>query len=268
MRRRDVIVGCGALAGTATLPGCSALPFGGDDGGQDASEYADWIPTVDAPSASFSAVRHADIAAVDGLPEGFLQEEVLGVPAEDVDQEITLDRARVLEGSFDAATVRDGVEAEDVTLQQDGEYQGYQRYAFAETDGVTVGLGDGTAVLAPTDLFERLVDANRGDAERLVDANEDFELLVDELGVADVVTGTVLVDGDTDEPRRADGQRVDIRESDSERTHVVVFATESGVDEEGVRADYAERAGASNVTSSVDGRVVTVSYTEQTDQSG
>lgn len=269
MRRRDVLVGCGALAGSATLAGCSALPFGGGGGdgdGLDASEYTDWMPTVDESSATFTATRYADVLSVDGVPEGFLQSEVSGVPGEDLDQRLTFAGVMVLEGSFDVATIRDGIESEqDVTLQEDGEYGDYQRFAIEGVADGTVGLAEGRAVVGSSSRFEAVVDARSDDADRLVDVNGDFEALVDDLGMADLVRGAVL---DTDEavPYRARGQRVDVGEDDSDWRHVFVFASESDVEEETVREPYEERANVTDFESSVDGRVATVSYTEPTDQ--
>lgn len=266
--RRAVLAGLGATASAVALAGCNGNPLGGD-GGSPASEYTDWMPATDQDQFTFSVLAVGDLAGVDELPEGMLPEQLYGVDVEDFDQNLSYSNADVLEGSFERETVRQGIENDlDLTLQEDGEYADFTRYGV---DGLNVDLAirEGAVVIAPTDQLESVVDAERGETDRIVDASDDFDLLTTELGTGDLVSGSLRSSTGTESNffganELASGQRADVSDSDTEVTHVFVFGTEDDVDESGVRGRYENQSNTTDVSSSADGRVATVDYTVPT----
>lgn len=269
--RRAVLAGVAGAASSTALAGCNGSPLGGD-GGSDASEYTDWMPTADDDDAVvFSAIGVADLADIEGVPDGMLPDQQYGVDVENFDLNVRYLDADVFEGTFEPETIRDGIETDlDLTLQERDEYGDFQRYGV-EGRGVAVALRSGAAIFAPSDQLESVVDAERGDGERIVDTNDEFDALTSELGTGDLVAGSLRFDADSDsqffgENELASGQRAVAGDDDTEVTHVFVFTTEDDADESGIRQRYENQSNASDVSSSVDGRVATVGYTVPTDE--
>lgn len=267
--RRSLLAGCGAVLGATATSGCSALPIG-DGGGDDGSgTYRDWIHDVDRDFAIFTAVQPSTVVSIDGLPDGVAGTAPYGLANEDIDWQLNLESSTVLRGSFDSATVRDQLEQRrQLTLSADGEYEEYQLYTTSEAS-LAVGVRDDVTVVSDVPTLERMVDASRGEGERLVDANDDFELLTDELDTGHVVTGSVDLaggDGGGQRPQVASGSRYEYGAEETEQSSVVVFRTADAADEEQVRAQIEQsNLDVSDLESTTDGRVVQLSFTIQTE---
>lgn len=263
--RRSVLAGTGAVLGTAALGGCSVLDSGGGGDGGSAG-YTDWFYESDADSATFSVAQYAEVTGIDGLPEEFVPSQLIGIPIEDMDYAVNFGANSLYEGSFDADEFRSGLETEgELTLEADGELDGYDMYAVAGLD-YRVALRDGRAVLGATDSLEQFLDAGAGEVDRLVDTNDDADEFTDELGTSHSVDGRVKLSDDASpsEMREnvvAAGQNVNYGTDTVEFRQVVLFETEDGVDEEAVRSDYEDNDDLSDLSSSSDGRLATVTYT-------
>lgn len=268
--RRDVLAGCAVVGGASALAGCSSLPFGGED--DDPSEYTDWIPDTDDAYRRFGSMRASDIAAIEGLPPELLEDRLLGVESSSIDQFLTLRQTglNLLRTSLDDEQLRSDIAAElDGELEPRGDYEGYQRYGTPEADRV-VAISDGVALLGGDAAVRSVVDAGSGAGERLVEANQEFELLTDALRAGHLVQGSVVGDPSNQEAvqggRTATGLRMDVGAEDTQQTHVFVYQSESDVDVESVREEYEAQDGFEDVSASTDGRVATVEFTTPTDE--
>lgn len=265
--RRSVLAGCGAVLGAAALGGCNVLDSGG--GGAGASVYSDWFYEPDADSVAFTFLQYAEVAEIDGLPEGFLASEFVGIPIEEFDHAVNIASNSLYEGSFDADEFRDGFESEQgLSLEAEGQLDGYDLYAVGVVD-YQIALRDGRAVFGATDSLEQFLDAGAGEVDRLVDTNDDADEFVGELGAGHGVSGRIKLSDDASpgEMREnvvAGGEQVNYGDDTVEYEQVVLFETEADVDEEAVRSDYEDDDDLSDVSSSSDGRFVTVTYTHPT----
>lgn len=265
--RRDVLAGCGVAAGAAALPGCSALSaFGGPPA------YVDYLPAGQSGPTRLGSLRMASLAERD-LPADLLREHAAGVAAERVERYLTVEVegrvATVLETSLDDAELRDRVESETIgTLQARDAYGGYDRYDVAESRYL-VAIADGTAVVAEREPMEAVLDTERGERERLYEADEDVAELVDRLGDGDRVELRARLDADDGalfEPGEAcNGDRSDVGPETTEQHHVAVFGSADDADEEAVRRRL-DRAAVEDLEVERDGRVVTATYTIPTSQ--
>lgn len=271
--RRSVLAGCGAVIASAALSGCSVLDSGG--GGSGRSDYTDWSYEADVDVASFNYLQYGELVSTDGLPADLLPGEVLGTPVEEFDYQVTFDSQRVYEGSFDAADFRTGLEEQlGGTLQaDDDEREGYQLYSVSERP-TRVGLQDGSAVVGTAEKFDAMIDAGAGERERLVDVQDDFDELTRRLGTRHAVNGRVKLSSDATFGREdavvAAGSTTQFGADVTEFEEVVLFETaedaETATEEDSIESNYAEVEGISDLSSSVDGRVVTVSFTQNTDE--
>lgn len=282
--RRSVLAGCGALTASTALSGCSFLDSDGGDGdggsgggggdggggggGGDRGQYTDWSHEVDADLAAFSYAQIGEIASVDGLPDGFVPDELLGIPVEDMDHQVTFQSNTAYEGSFDAGQLRSGLESQEgPTLEEDGEQSGYQLYTVSGQQ-TRVGIRDGRAVVGPADQLATFIDAGAGDVGSLVDANEDFDDLTSELGSDHSVSGQVKLTSDAEsfgETEVAKGSNTEFGAEDIEFTQVTLFETAEETDEQSVRGSLEGQTNVSDLSVSTSGRVVTATFTRPTD---
>lgn len=269
--RRSVLAGCGAAVATTALSGCSFLESGGGGGGGGGrGQYTDWSHEVDAELAAFSYAQIGEIASVDGLPDGFVPNELLGIPVEDMDHQVTFQSNTVYEGSFDAGQLRSGLEGQEgPTLEEDGEQSGYQLYTVSGQQA-RIGIRDGRAVVGPADQLATFIDAGAGDVGSLVDANEDFDDLTSELGTDHSVSGQVKLASDAEsrsfgETEVARGTNTEFGAEDIEFTQVTLFETAEDTDEQSVRGSLEGQTNVSDLSVSTSGRVVTATFTRPTD---
>lgn len=270
--RRDVLLGSGT-AMLAGLAGCSEFAFPG--GGSDSDDGpVDWIPASigDGNRPVLAVARTAAMREIDEIAESGVLEATI-----DVDPEL-VDTAALGGASFDGdyrefvvatgdleedAAVSAVENRYDASLESDGEYGGYTR--FSATDGNVVAGYDGDVVIGGhSTLFESVVDAVEGDGERLVDADEDFERLVDAAGSVDYLRVS-YTDPERDGPVLA-GVSYDFASGESDVTLYGLYEDESAASEDDADLQqYLQSVGIlSDTTESVDGRLVTVTGTVET----
>lgn len=268
--RRNVLCGTGTAI-LAGLAGCSGLPVVGGGGESDGSPV-DWIPaTVADLENPIADVAHpADMVEVEAVANTWWGEPHMGVDPSDVETWVvagsndTRHRIEVRIGEFDPDSVRTVVEDRwEVSLEDGGQYGGFDRFEFPDRD-LSVGLQDGVVVWATGDLFEATIDANAGDTERLIEESEEYELLVNSAGEFDAM-GTRLGGREAD-AATATGQARTVGPDETEVTHVAVYPTASDASAaESSRREAAESDGLTAIDVSVDGRVVTVAGTRDTE---
>jgi hypothetical protein len=181
--RRDLIAG-GTAAVTVALAGCLDR-LGLTDSDSEELTAADWLVESAFGDTPVRVERPAQLAAIDGFDYASLfVGELPGLSNEAVDLQVGgRDGPFVLVGSFEAGTVVDGFGELSVQQpQSDGSYGGYDMYTdirVTEGEGtLQLAVDEGRAVVATerSDL-ESILDASRGDATLLVDADSQFEQL-------------------------------------------------------------------------------------------
>lgn len=263
-----MLAGCGAVLASSVLSGCSVLNSG--SGGSGRSAYTDWSYDADVELVGFSYFQYAEIAGIDGLPDDFMDDEILGIPIEEFDHRVAFDSHSVIQGSFSADEFRTGLEdSQDLTLQEADERSGYQFYSI-EGQSSQIGFRDGSVVIGPSETMDTFLGAGTGEVDSLVDVNDDFDEFTDELGADHSVNGRVKLSSDArsfsmTEAQLARGSTTEYGPDVTESTRVVLFESEDAVDEESVKSNFEGRESVSDVSASTDGRVVTVTYTRPTE---
>lgn len=268
--RREVLLGGGTAILTA-LAGCNAVPGFGDE--SSGSPY-DWIPAtitdVERPTVAVGYL--SEMTEVEAIANANLFGEGFPIDAEDIETYVSGGaqfgtgndrRFLVIEGDFEQQAARSAAEYWfDVTLEADGTYGDFDR--FTATDGgIVVGFDGDAAVAGPSELFESVVDARNGDAERLIDANEDFELFVDAAGSVEYLQCD-FVDSKDDLPV-IQGHAYEFAADESDLTLLAVFEDESAAaSTDWSLAEQPELPTLPDGEETVDGRVVTVSGTRET----
>ncbi|QPV62168.1 hypothetical protein I7X12_15675 [Halosimplex litoreum] len=204
----------------------------------------------------------------------------------------------VLETDLDDATAVEAFEAyEDNDFERVGEYEGYTLlgaargpWVAAVADGTVVEAfensgGRGPVLREPRAAVEAVVEARAGeDGSRYVESTEAVAALVDRLGDATLVSGTVTPEGtaaDTDSPTGtartpetsgtvsegdplAEGTALTIDGETTTARHVAVFGSADAADPDAVGGDGSPFADWSNASTSVDGRAVVAEGTRET----
>lgn len=159
---------------------------GSDDTVDVESAATDWIAEEALDGMPVRVQRPASLAAVDGFDySNTFAGDLPVLTTEEVGLQITgRNGPVVLLGTFDANDVVHGFEESAMeALQSNDSYRGYDLYSEVPfTSGtVVLGVDDGAAVVATERArLETTIDASRGDATRLVDANSEFEQLQSE----------------------------------------------------------------------------------------
>ncbi len=290
----------GALAGCLGILGGDGGGDGGDGGGVDPPEYANWFydPAAIEGQNRYAFTRF-ELGTLRSNREALGEDvvdtlsDILAGPVTDVGADAAaVDRAVFLSDSVDAPapSIHAGsVDADAVatTLEDRGfsqatEHRGYRIYVGPD-GGVGFGLGSagvlrtpGTGEEAVQSILEAMVDARTGNGDRYVDANEGLRHLTASVGERLYVTGDpheryVETSTDASDPRFAgevaNGRRVALDGEDAAVAYLVVFDGTDSVDVGAVEewAQAAQEDGlfarASDVSTSRDGRVVTVSGT-------
>lgn len=305
--RREVILG-GAVAGSAALAGCSALPgFGdGDDGYEleDFSEYSQWLGAREAGPVTLFAANPADIVDFDALGDGGggdgdggggdgdggeendgAGDGIFGVPTARVAHLVDVSVGEAFEGFDHSALVavgdyepdaaREGFEAEQsVGTTAEGTYGDFDVYAVDQADGDAeyslFAVRDQVALAASDrETFESLADAESGDGDRLVDKHAAFGRAVDVIGNQDWNQYSVRFPEETAHNRLVRGTGFEFSADRSRFTEVSVYrsAADAASDESAIR-DYWENTeeGTDDVEVDVDGRVLTVTGSQDNDQ--
>jgi len=263
-RRAVLRAGC-ALVGAAATAGCSGIPVGGDGGtAPDTSSYTDWLAHGNRSRTRFSVRRPASLHERSGLSVDSL--DLLGIPSEEQELVVRSDAVTVVTGSFEVATVEAFLEDNPLGYSRGEDYRGFQMYETAEGTPVqAVGVRDGTAVSASPTGIRVTIDSARGDATRLVEASDRFARLIRDLGDGEKIRGSGVVDRERAAPARheigiARGRRVALQASSAAVRGLVVFGAEDAVDEAAVTDYFGNEEGASDVATTVDGRIATATY--------
>jgi hypothetical protein len=239
--RREFAIGVsGGL--TTLLAGCIE-PF--DGGGQndelDASTYTDWIPASIVPEDEtaldiglfrpdiLSAVADVDTPTPgeDFLAGTDLSEIQIAAPItveteNDEGVRKMQDVVRLFFGEFEGDAVRANYEQEH-DVEEAGSYDEFDLYTL--DSGELLAIRDGRALLSEDrSELESCIDAASGAESRLVETNEDFERVADEIGVP----GYGAFAFDTEElGASAAGLGFSVADGVSSAHHVFVYDTEA-----------------------------------------
>lgn len=257
--RRSMLAGCGAVLGTATLAGCSVLESG--SGGP--PDYSDWFYAASAPHVGFTYLQLEEMLEVEGIGEGFTFEADLGIPVERVNEQVRYRSSVVLWGAFSAEELTSGLEeAQELSLEPLDSTLGYQRYRHDDSEYYDLAVRDGAAVIGRERPVDPLLEAGEEGTDRLIDEHDDLDLLVNELGLDQQVSGTIELDDGSLLPgaQVATGRTVEYGAEAHLIRRVVVFETESDVDEAGVRSEWAGEDRVQDLSTSTDGRLVIATY--------
>lgn len=177
----------------------------GEENGTDGTpyvSYTDWL-AADIVGEHWSVITltPARVAEIEGVEDLGFADELEGIEESDIDRVIILSEAGLSDdgetlvvtvGSFDSQTILEAFRASQVEgeLVEDGTYHEYDRYSDTGAANIAeFGIRDGIAAFATSsETFERGVDARRGDATRLHEADERFRRLDSTLSVSDRVS--------------------------------------------------------------------------------
>ena len=292
--RRDLLRSGGYLAAVAAVGASGCLGRFGTDGGADEPALERWLPSeaafgVDGESYFLSRL---DVATVVENHDRFDREryerfvdaygdDSLRPPVDTVETVTTAivpgAQATLLavEGSFSREAAVDGVTG--AGNERTGDHAGYEMYAG---DRGAFGVREGTLVGVPStrgdadELARTVIDAGRGEAERLVAADDDAARLVEALGSGFAAVGLLG-------PRNVDqaydsgslvgmGRAVRLTADAAELDLVFLYDDAEGVDPDAVRSaatDDPSMAGQlRDVSASSSGRVARVTGHLDADQ--
>lgn len=301
LSRRGLLVG-GVAVGSTALAGCSALPGFGDDDGyelEDFRDYSQWLGARDSGPVTLLAANPADIVDFDVVEEGGQDDEgqdeegqgdagaedgIFGVPTARVAHVVDVSVGEAFDGFDHSALVaigdyqpdpaREAFEAEQsVATTADGTYGEFEIYAVDEADGdaeYSLFAVREQVALAASDreTFESLADAEAGESNRLVDDHAAFGLAVDAIGNQDWNQYNVRFPEETAHSRLVRGTGYEFSADRSTFTEVSVYRTaeDADGDESVIREHWEEtEAGTADVETDRDGRVLTVTGTQDND---
>lgn len=271
LSRRRLLQTTGATAGllaTGSLAGCGSIPFIG--GGNSLSE---WIPDpdeYDSEGTSFNALNYSKIAenedffdedTFDSLESsGESTVEPLDIDYEDVTMAAQAGPASIWNGNYENQTVIEALEDEDTgqgEFEEDDTYEGYKVYILQEAaDEPNIAYAvNGTTVVQTrrrgeenaVDMAEIMIDTKTGNGTRLVDEEEQFKTLLNEVGSGTIISGNFFPDSEVEDTNEdqgrfegtiAQGSRLNINGETSDGKWVYVFDSE-GDGDQGDLEDYA-----------------------------
>lgn len=298
LSRRTMMKAAGATTGllaTGTLAGCSSIPFIGG------ASYTEWIPDpgefkeTDALFTLFQnnkkIAENEDSFDDDTWDDTEQDVDDLDIDFEDISMQVSAGPFTVYDGDYEEQTVIDALEDDGTgpgAFEEDDTYEGYAVYISEDAgDDPTTAYGvSGTKVVRTrssgdnnaVDVLEIVIDTKTGNGTRFVDENEDYKAVTDELGSGTIVYGRVR-DGEneSDDPDSgefegevASGIRISINGDTSEFKGVVVFDSESDVDE-GDLEDWADNSlddsyNPDDYSVGTSGRIGTVTFSFDTDE--
>lgn len=282
MRTRRGVLGGGALLAASSLAGCSALPGFGSDSTLEVdidANYRDLVPGSASTRATVIAWNPADFVDVDtvdsddrgifGTPAGELAHLVrVGYPAE---SSLAGD-AVIAIGNYDVDGALEGFETEEgVETEAAGTIGEIDRFTVTSGESLyaVFGAQEELAVAASSEeLLTAIVDAKAGEGTRLVGQNDDLAAAVDTLDSTDHLEATVVPDQPVDSQPVVELTGFAYAPDESEFTAVAVYKTEAFATEnesELLEIWRDHEAGTADVSSSVDGRIVTVTGMQETD---
>jgi hypothetical protein len=301
--RRKVLRTGAATAGllaTGSLAGCGGIPFLGGGSGA----YVSWIPDpdeYDSEGMFFSNINYSAIAEnEDNFDEDLFESiengadstfDPLDIDYEDVTSASNANPFSLYDGDYENSTVIEALEDDETgqgEFEEDDTYEDYRIFILDEAaDEPQIAYSvNGTQVLRTgpagdnnaVEMAELLIDTNAGESPKLVDENEKFKALTDEVGGGTTVTGSLrteeIEDGNEEQGQFegviASGQQFSINGETTDGKWVYVYDSE-GDGDEGDLEDYAEEAlddqydFNSDPSFSVSGDVGTITGTFDTD---
>jgi hypothetical protein len=282
-RRRQFLAGGGSVATAMALSGCSMLPWFGDDDSFEFGEYNDyreWLPG-NSGEGQLIAANPANVVDVN-LVES--DEGIFGTPtgriAHLIRAQLGGENLLIAIGEYEVESAVEGFESQEaIETTSNGQYEGFAMFSasgsasdepptyqtFAATEEIAIAGGS-------QELVTTVIDAEAGNARLLVDQNEDFGTVTEEIGNEDWMEFTIgQASSDPDQegaPALVTGLGFDISSEESSFTEVLVYGGEGDalLGAERVNQHWKEqREGTSAVDASVDGRVVIVTGTQETD---
>lgn len=168
LQSRRSVLGTAAGATTLVAAGClDALPLVGDDEADSDDEvppFSEWVPAT-----GVDTLTYGEVPALEGWPDSVQTElgidQLLAfVPLDGIESLILMEgdvgSTQVFTGSFDPAAVRDELDLPTDPDDEQGDFELYDSIAIS-SDAVVIGDG-----------LERVIDAKRGDTDRLADEDE------------------------------------------------------------------------------------------------
>lgn len=292
---RRTLLRIGAVSGAAAFAGCTNA----FKGGRPAASFDDWLyePGTVADTDHYLALRYAPsviaecASSLDDTVYDVLQafgsgsHDLVGVGFAQTDAQLVFGKNSVLTADFEASDVEATLKDDDFVAE--GTYKEFEVF-LGPNENTAVGIGDADIIVARSSgifgggiraerIFQAIVDAHAGDAERYVDDNTDFGTLVDELGdgtLQSARTHEETDSTDTDEGRFAGevarGITSALVDEGIETTFMLVFNeasdTDTGDIEDWVEANDSDGAFANfeSVEVSTSGRTALVTGSEPT----
>jgi len=249
MRRRRLLVSLLAGATVPPMTGC-VEPIEEELLGVQAPEYTYWIPamvTDDEGNIEFTYYDVDSISGQEGIGVGDFSglssyARIDSVSAQDVLTAVSIgteegELRTVATGGFDDEEIMN--ELLDEGFVETEEYDVY-RILESEEDRRSFGVSVGALVESRVNVDEvtGMIDADNGDTERLVEADEDFRTLVNELETGTVVSGRLTDEGRFGEI--ASGERFDV---EGETTDVfLIYIFENAVEADNSEGDVREES--------------------------
>lgn len=163
------------------------------------SSYTDWL-AADIVGEYWTVItlNPARVAEIEGVENLGFADEIDGIENSDIDQVVILSEGGLSEdagtfvvsrGNFDTKTVLEGFRDTQVEgeLVEEGSYHEYDLYSdTGVTNNVVFGVQDGLAAFATSrEILESSIDAQRGEATRLHEADQRFQQFTETLSVSD-----------------------------------------------------------------------------------
>lgn len=205
--------GAGAVGVTGSITGCVGLLGGG--GGQ----YANWLyePGTISDSDHYLFIRLEGTTmdeyedelgeTADNISNFFVQTQPVDVDLDEMEVYLGFQSSAVVQTTLDRDDIIDDLE--DTDFDDETDHAGYTIYAnedetrAAGVDGSDIVFGDESGGEDAVEVVETALDTQNGDEDRYTDENEDFQLLVDELGDGTFVAGRTYEE--TTETNAAEG---------------------------------------------------------------
>lgn len=268
--RRDFLIGA-SVASYSAVAGCLHSSETTEDPAQGP---VDWFPTsiTDYQQPYVGFAHLADALSVEAFANSVWGEPILGVDPADIDTVLYAGsadpeyRLDALVGDFAADSILASVEDQEGTaLEEAGQYGDFDRYEHPDSDEV-LGLQEGIALDAETELFEAVVDARAGDAGRLVDEHDDFASIVDATEEFHFFQSNV--EWSWEDAATVAGETRDIAAQGTDITRLAVYqsAADAEAGEQHRRDQFRSEYQVSDIEATVDGTLLVLSGTVDTSQ--
>ena len=283
MRTRRGVLGGTAASVAAVLAGCTTVPGFGGDSTLDLDVDVDFRTLLpggaETPASLFvsNPADFVDVDEVDGSGGG-----IFGTPSGEITHLIQVSYtgdeayagdALIAVGRFEREDARSGFESAEGVETESGEAVGeFERFSVESGDSFysVFGARDEIAIATSTEpLFDRLVETKTGEYERLATENDDVQRTLDVFGGQDALNLDVTPAPPVDTQPIVDGTGFVYGEEESDFTVVAVYLEDAIAEHnepELVEIWEERETGTTDVESEIDGRVVTVTGVQETDE--